>query len=500
MLKLILSTLFILITTHFLLSCQKPQTTPKDSVVIAINAIPPQLDPRLATDAVGMRLSNILFTGILRFNKDLKLEGELAKSWSYKNLTYKFELKPQLKFSDNSDVRARDIEWSINEFLKEGSAFADSFKVIDSYKVEYGPKNYYLEFKLKKFSSSFLSDLRVIKILRNDFLEKKIFSGPFIVESSDNKRIVLKSNSGFSFFKPHIKNVIFEIIRDDFTRYLKILNQEVDIIQNDMDFRRIAKLSTQKYLKVFHQTSLSMSYLLVNHTNEKLKNIESRKAIALTLQRENIIKYKFLNYAKLATSLIAPKHEMFNNEIFNFHQDIELAKKLAHESGLQTDNNHSSPLILKSTNNAQTVEILEVLANDLQQAQISVKAQVQDWGSLYEDIKSTKFDLALMKWVNLVDADIYRQALHTKETPPGRNRGQYSNSKLDSIVEQAREEENTQKRFELYKKAQQIAYDDFAVIPLWYDDDIAIVNSRVQNFQLYPTSDYYFLFDVFKED
>ena len=108
---------------------------------------------------------SMVFTALFHLDTNLGLVGELADSWSYKDLTYTFTLRPGLEFSNHLPVSAEDILFSFSEFMSPKSPFSSNFKMIEHIDAQYSEVERKLKIKLKSFSSSFLTDLRVIKIL-----------------------------------------------------------------------------------------------------------------------------------------------------------------------------------------------------------------------------------------------------------------------------------------------------------------------------------------------
>ncbi len=482
--------------------CTPKALSSKEEVRVAIGSSPASLDPRLATDATGMGISSLLFTALFHLDSHLGLVGELADKWSYRDLTYTFILRPDLTFSDHSPVTEEDLVFSFAEFMNPSCAFSSNFKMIDHIDVHYSSSVHSLKIKLKKFSSSFLTDLRVIKILPKKLVEKDRFgfashpigSGNFALVHDESNKIELQARED-SLVRPKIKYLSFYFIRDDYTRFLKLLSHEVDLAENEIDLRRVAEfVKRPDEFEVQKNPSLSMTYLLINLKRDLLKNVKVRQALDLALNRGDILKYKLEELALPATSLLSPIHPMFNSSLKNPDFNLEAARKLL--TGIELG---STSIQFKSSNTSNAVENVSVLVDQFKKLGLKFKQQSFEWGTFYSDIKSGNYDLALSKWVGLIDADIYRQAFDSHETPPGRNRGFYANPIVDSLVSKALETEDFETRRKLYFEAQKIVFEDLPVIPLWYDLDIAIVSRRIKNFHAYPTGDFQFANEIEKE-
>lgn len=482
-------------------ACTPHPASPNDEVRIAIGSPPASLDPRLATDATGMGISSLLFSALFHLDSHLSLVGEFASSWSYNHLEYTIILKPDLRFSDHSLVTEGDILFSFAEFMKPSCPFSGNFKMIERIEVRYNESQHVLKIKLKTFSSSFLTDLRVVKILPKKLVEGDRFgygahpvgSGNFFLIHDESNKLQLQARED-SLVRPKIKFLSFYFIRDDYTRFLKLLSHEVDLAENEIDLRRVSEFAKRAdEFDVQKNPSLSMTYLLINLKRDIFKDLKVRQALDLALNRQDILKYKLENLAMPATSLLSPIHPMFNSALKNPEFNVRAAQKLLESVSLAQQD-----ISFKSSNAASAVENATVIVSQFKKLGLKFKQQSFEWGTFYSDIKSGNYDLALSKWVGLVDADIYRQAFDSHETPPGRNRGFYSNPHFDTLVNEAVKTEDFEKRRQMYLEAQKIVFEDLPVIPLWYDLDIAIVSRRIKNFHAYPTGDFQFANEIEK--
>jgi peptide/nickel transport system substrate-binding protein len=471
-------------------------------VIVALGAPPASLDPRIATDASGMGISSLVFTALFHLDPELKLVGEFAQAWSYRDLVYSFQLRPGLEFSNHQAVTSQDILFSFSEYMDPKCPFSSNFKMIEKVEVNYSKLGGELKIKLKEYSSSFLTDLRVIKILPQklivnspqSFREHPVGSGNFEIMSDSSNDILLRARSTGSLIKPKIEKLDFKIIRDDYTRFLKLLSQEIDIAENEIDLRRINEfMKRPNEFEVQKIPSLSMAYLLINLRKDIFKNLKVRKALALALNRQDLIQYKLESLALPATSLLSPIHPMHNTGLVNPAFNLAEAIRLLSDVALP-----NRKISFKSSNAPNAVENASVIIDQFKKLGLKFEQQSFEWGTFYSDIKSGNFELATAKWIGLVDADIYRQAFDSKETPPGRNRGYYKNPKLDELVEKALKTEDFSKRRELYLEAQKIVFDDLPIIPLWYDLDVAIVSRRIKNFKASPAGDFMFANEITK--
>lgn len=492
----------VLLLLILLAGCTGKYKPPSDTLVVALGSQPTTLDPRYATDANGIRVGGLIFESLVHTGAGFKAAPEAAESWQYepRTKTYTFTLRPDLRFHNGRSVDPEDIEFSFAFYRGDKSPFASAFKIIQDVKATASAGGRLkVAVKLSHFSDKFLiGDLPSIKILPKaevlglgqDFSRALIGTGPFKYIKTDLNEIRLEG------VRAKIRRLTFKVVRDDYTRFQKLLKGEVDFAQAEVPAEKVKEFEKRPdEFKVFRYPGLTMTYLLLNFSDPLLKLKDVRSAIAMSVNREEIIQFKMNGLAREATSILTPNNPYFSSEIKNPAPDPARAKALINELGL-----NGSRLVLKTSNSPQAIDNGKVLANQLSRSGLQIGLESYEWGTFYQDVRKGRFQLATMRWVGTVDPDIYRMAFHSRELPPGRNRGSYINPELDPLLDQTATEENPERRRALIQRVQKIVHGDLAIIPLWYDEQVAIARSNVLDFEPSLTSDFLPLARVSKRE
>ncbi len=481
----ILTSLILIVVCAF--GCtRKPQSSP-DTLVFAISDSPKTLDPRFSLDANGQRINGLIFNGLVRVGPDLQLTGDLAKTWEYKNNTYTFILYSNLSFSDGSPVTAEDILYTFQVYQGEKSPFKSTLSSIKSVTVDFDKLEPTVTLKVDKFAAPLLTDLTLVKILpkkiveklKDDFNRSLVGTGSFTFVSQSANEIVLRARENHPRLQPKVKNLIFKIIQDDNTRFMQTVKGNIDIVQTGIPLSKVKYLEEKSSnFMVYKYIGPSMNYMLLNFKDDLIKHKALREALNLAINRDEIIKYKLEGFGLSATSIMPPNSPFFNPDLkpaaYNPTESERILKK---------ENLYGLPLLFKTSNNQETVEIAKVIAAQLEKVGFKVKLQSYEWGTFFDDINKGNFQVSMMRWVGITDPDIYRVAFHSEELPPRkRNRGSYVNKTLDRLLVNGIGISDTQKRIQHYKMIQDIVYKDLAIIPLWYNTQISIVNKRVKNY------------------
>ena len=469
--------LFVLV---FIVACTKKDEVAEKRIVFALTSEAKTLDPRYATDANGQRITNLIFNSLVRLGPKLKIQEDAAKTWQYENLTYTFDLYPGLKFSNGDMVTEEDILFTFEQYRRDNVPFKKSLSVIESVKADFSDiENPKVILELSEFSATLLEDLSVVKILSKKLSDETtnglVGTGSFVFEKQTPNEIILRARKDHNIVKPKVDSVSFKVIRDESTLFLKTLKGEIDIVQSDMPANKVENFLDSEDFYIHKYPGLKMNYLLLN-LKDSIFTKEIRQALAYAIDGDSIIKYKLSGLGMPATSILTPGNPFFNSGLEVMGYDLARAKSMI---GDLTDE-----IVIKTSSNSSAVENGKVISNQLNEAGFNTKVQSFEWGTFYGDIKSANFQAAIMRWVGASDPDIYRVAFHSKELPPvGRNRGFYSNEKLDDLLDGGRKIENLDDRIKHYLEVQKIVYDELPVIPLWYNTDVAIVNKRVLNYE-----------------
>lgn len=484
-----------------LVGCTSDEIPDNRTLVFAIESAPSTLDPRMATDANSQRLTQLIFNSLVRVGEDLNITSEAAESWTYKDKTYIFQLRKGLTFSNGRPLAREDILFSFESYLSSKSPFQTVFKSIEKVEVSES-EPFQIKLFLSHYNALLLTDLMLLKLLpKNEilsheqgFTKNPIGTGSFVLEEQQPNLIKLKARKDHPFAQPKIEVAEFKIIRDDNTRYLKLIKGAVDIVQTAMPPSKVRALEKNKSLNVFTYPGPSMNYLILNLKDSHLRELRTRQTLAQALNREEIVTYKLEGLGQVANSIIAPGNPYYHPDIKAPEFDLEKAK-----SFVQSKKLYNYPLTLKVSNTPQTVEVAKVIAHQLTAAGFNIKLQSYEWGTFFGDVRNGNFQIAMMRWIGTIDPDIYRLAFHSQEHPPGRNRGYYSNPLLDVLLDKGISIEDVKARIEHYKKIQKIVLEDLPIIPLWYNTQDAIVNKRVKGYRASQTSDFLNALHVYKD-
>ena len=273
-------------------------------------------DPGIAPDATSIDAINMVFTGLVSLDDQLRVVPQMASSWdvSTDHLAYTFHLKSGLQFSDGSKLDANDVAYSIDRSLSpainnqsgvgltylgliKGSTDRTTGKVktiIGTGVVVQDPNT--LVINLTQPGGYFLQALTyptsyvVEKSVADKFgtgwtdhLAGQGGDGPFMVKSySHTTGIKLVPNPHYYGSKPQLAEVDYLPFKDRQTSYNAYLAN-----QNDYADIPLAQVASAKSRKDYVLTpSLTIFYVGMNFLVKPLDNIKVRQAFALAVNRD----------------------------------------------------------------------------------------------------------------------------------------------------------------------------------------------------------------------
>jgi len=503
----------ICLTVLFLfLSCHR--SVPKDpgTLVIGVESYPENSDPRLAVDALSSKVNRLLYNGLFKLGENLEVMLDLAEKVSHlKETVIEITLRDNVFFHNGKKLTTRDVRATYQSILnpKKRSPHRSVFEKIK--KIELIDDRT-LRLELKEPFAPLTTSL-TIGILPEELAMSEedqdfvpIGTGPYrFVEARTREKIVLARFENYFGPKPKNKSLVFRSIYDDTLRTLEVIQGRLDIVQNAIPYVLLSAIKERKNLKLTTSTGINFSYIGFNLTDPILKKKKVRRAIALAINRDEIIRYKLKGLASPATSLLFPGHWAFDDHLKQIEFNPAKAKQLLEEAGFKDPDGNGPQvrfkLVYKTSTKKDRVELALLIAEQLKKVGIGVEVKPYEWGTFFRDIRLGNFQLYSLTWVGLTEPDIYYFAFHSSMLPPnGANRNHYLNARLDDLLEKGRKTVDRKERMEIYSKVQEIIFEDLPYVPLWYEQNWVVYQNNVKGYSLRPDAGFQNLVNTYKVD
>lgn len=490
-------------------ACKKREPSPK-TLEIAVQAGPITFDPRLATDAEGSKICDLIFNGLMKRDDDLRLVPGLAEKFEkLSDTSFVFHLRRGVLFHSGAPLTAGDVVYTYKSVIegKIASAFRETFSRIkdivaqDDYTVRMDLKEIYAPYETL-LTQGIVSKADAER-LGNKFGMKPVGTGPYkLVRFAPETIVELEANPLYFDDVPKTKYLRFHVVKDDNIRVLKLIKGDVDLVQNGIPPLILPKVLESKDVDMDSKNGLVTAYLGMNLTNPILKDLRIRKAIAYAINRDQIISHRLGGMAAKANSILSPFNWAYDRDLDGYAFDREKAKALLEEAGYKANfSRKTGPRFSYKTSTIKNrIDIARMIAHQLGEVGIDVKVLPYEWGTFYRDVKTGNFQLYSLSWVGVTEPDFLYEVAHSSRVPPaGLNRDRYNNPVVDALVEKGRVTINEKERKKIYKEVQRTLLEDLPFIPLWYEKNVVVYRKSLKGVKLRPDASYLTLVNVEKE-
>ncbi|MGC8763084.1 MAG: ABC transporter substrate-binding protein [Acidobacteriota bacterium] len=480
-------------------ACGRPP--PRASLVVAVEADPASLDPRLGSDVASDRAHRLLHRGLFATAPDGRPEPDLCEAFRYEDeRTLLLTLREGVRFSDGRPVTASDAAATLRSILEDRPP---SFRKGD----------------LGAVASVEVLDRRTLRIgLREPFApllsvlnfgilparEARMAHPPEVPTGCGPYRLRGRVRGQWLFFErnpyadpaPRSPTVAFKVVPDPVVRGLELRRGGVDLVVNDLPPDSLGYFLRRGYT-VVRSPGSSFAYVGLHCAHPPLDRPEVRRALSLALDRSAIVRHILSGFARPAAGLLPPEHWAAAPLSPPPYGPAE-AERLLDGAGLKRGRDGIRfRLSYKTSENKVSRAVAAVLAE--QWAAVGVEAEVRwlEWGTFYGDVKAGRFDAFGLTWVGVTDPDGLRLRFASTAFPPeGLNRGRYASPRVDDLLLRGAREGDWEARRALYVEAQRILAEEAPVLPLWHPDAVCVARPSVTGIVLPPDGNFSFLAHV----
>lgn len=498
-------------------STEAGSTTGEKILKVQVGPDPETVDPALNSAVDGGNMILHAFEGLLTLDENGQLKEGQAESWetSEDGLTWTFHLRDGLKWSDGTDLTAKDFVYSWQRVCDPNVAAPYAETVLgmvkgydeavagDITKLDVqAPDEKTVVVNLAHPCSYFgeLAAFATLNPVQQATVEANgdawatsadtyISNGPFMMtEWVPGSHITFSKNPNYWNAEAiKLDKLEFELIEDSNAAYSAYTSGEVDMIK-DVPTEEIPSLQGNDDFHV--EPIISTYYVSLNLQKEYFQDARVRKALSLAIDRNYVANTLMQGTYSPASSIVGPGWLDTDGSSFaenanggtpyidndNFDANLEEAKKLLEEAGYP--NGEGFPQIEYTTNDAG---YHKVVAEYLQQAWaaigIDLKVNIVEWASFTPMRRNGEFDVARNGWVG--DYTDPSNILEVFCTTNGNNDGKYTNADFDAAIEDSRVTTDAATRSADLHKAEDALMNDAGCIPIAYYNDFWLQSSKI---------------------
>ncbi|HYI09642.1 MAG TPA: ABC transporter substrate-binding protein [Thermoanaerobaculia bacterium] len=444
------------------------------------------LNPVVSTSRSDRLVANLLFTPLIYIDRDLQPIPGLADSWEISDdgLLYTFDLNPKATFSDGRPVRPRDVIFTLEKILdpkSEAVQITGSFdlldvartRVVDEDTVEIAFKQA-LATQLIKFNDVIIVPEHVYAPgnFRKDYNDRAVGSGPYrLVRWVPGKEVVVERRADYWGKRPYIQTVVFKVIGDHGTAFNALKRGELDesIVPSDTWWRERNNPEVTKKIEFQRFYTRNYNFIAWNNRNPLLSDKRVRRALAMSIPIESIIKDIFHDTARAMTGHFTPDEWAYNPTVPAIRHDLDGARKLLAAAGFVDSNGDGvvekngrpfkiSIVIIAGSSTAQ--QIAQMVQAELKKVGVQLDIALMDGAMAITRILAGNYEAAYLSWDLDPDPDPYI-LFHSSQIPPrGQNVVYYTNPEADRLIDAARRELDAGKRKDLYWRLHEVLSED----------------------------------------
>mgnify|MGYP003067190046 FL=1 len=498
--------------------------TSANGFTVQLGSNPETLDPALNSAIDGANTLITVFEPLLLIDENNEVIPGQAESYTVSDdgLTWTFTMRDGLKWSDGSDLTAKDFEYSFKRLAAPDTAapyaetvvgmidgYADAtgnpdkqgnmttepdFDALNVVASEDGKTltvtlSYPCAYFDKLAAFAAMSPVQQATVEANGDAwctepDTYICNGPYCIsEWVPSERIVLAKNpnyvGGWDSSKIVSDTITLLLLEDSSASYTAYNSGEAQLIK-DVPTDEIPSLTKAEDGGDFYvDTILGTYYLSLNDQKEPFNDVNVRKALSLAIDRDYVANTIMQGTYTPAYNLVGPgivdESGMFYDNANggktyiseDYEANLEAAKQALADAGYP--NGEGFPVIEYSTNDAgYHTPVAEYLQQAWGELGITVNINKVEWASFTPMRRAGDYDASRNGWV--MDYNDPSNMLELFTTGNGNNDGKYSSADFDAAIEASKVADKSV-HFQKLHEAEDILMNDYACIPVAYYND-----------------------------
>ncbi|OOG53247.1 peptide ABC transporter substrate-binding protein [Polaromonas sp. C04] len=484
-----------------------PPTKPTGQAILGFSQEVTVLHPLMTANEVDQGVWWNLFSPLWMIDADGKFVPQLAKAVptvenggiSPDGLTWRVELRHDVKWHDGKPMTAEDVKFSIG--LMKNPAFRARNRTAFEYIASVGVEgDNVITWKLKEpyaplasvLSWTFIVPAHILSQNSDpnspQFAAAPVGTGPFrFVSRETGNYVILEANTNYFGKPPFLNRLIFKYVPDLNAMYTQFKTGEIDFIGLQgipANFYKEAKALRNR--RVYASTRGAVENLTLNLAHPALADKAVRKALNIAIDRQSICDLVYYGVPKPANNYLVPTHWAANPNLPKPEYDPKKAAAMLDQAGwvrgadgIRAKNGVRLSFTSSTvTGNQLRAQTQQLIADDFKKIGVEMPIKNMVAAVLWADFwRNSEFDslMTAPTYTIASDPDVthrFGSGAIPKLTGSGSNVSQYKNVAVDALLARGRQEYNHAKRKEIYAKVQELIMDDLPFLPLFYEVQI----------------------------
>jgi len=479
-----------------------------NTLVIGFSPEPPTLTSAATTAGPTQAISSKIFDGLVTFDADAKPQPQLALSWNVApdGLAITFRLRPDVKWHDGAPFTSADISYSLLEvWRKLHGRGRSTFANVTAVEM---PDPLTAIIRLSRPAPYLLAALGSpeSQIVPRHIYEGKDFlsnpagnapigTGPFrFAEWRRGEFIRLERNPHYwAPDEPRLDGIIYKLVSDPAAAAAALETGEVHLVTSTQialnDIKRLKALPGIQLHDRPVDFTAGLAVFEFNLDRPALRDVRVRRAFAHAIDKAFLLEHVWHGFGTIENSPIPRSLAGFSDlSVPDYGYDPAKAAQLLDAAGLKPDTNG---VRLRLTHDpAPTGDMLQksalAIRDNLRRVGVELSIRSSDFPGFLKRVYADRdFDTIQYSASAGPDPAIGTQRFYWSQNfKPGvafSNGAHYASPRVDSLLEQAQQEPDAERRKALYHAFQQQVEEDLPRIPLIAGAAVTIASARVHN-------------------
>lgn len=457
---------------------QVPPKTLNGTVIVVNDGEPKSFQPNFQTDDYGFAICSNIYNTLTSLDNSYNIIPELATGYetAEDGLSITFTLNELASWHDGKPVTSLDVKYTLEKIVSEPTATASG--LIGAIASVDTPEPYKAVVNLKQPSASLIGFLSWYGVFilpahiyegtdwaTNPANMQPIGSGPFkFSEYKAGESVTLVANETYFGEGPYLEQLKFAIIPDVNTQVQSLQNGEVDYI-GALPSTQVATMQATPGFKVAEKIYPSPIYFGFNFKKEVLANADVRKAIAMAVDREQILQTALNGFGTTSDRFYPAVIEWASNpDAVAPAFDVDGANALLDEAGYPRNGDSRFSLTLYYfTSWPEVADTCTILQQQLAAVGITLELVSLEIGAWEEQVRAGDSDLAILGGFQGPDPANLTSRVGTDGSL---NLWFYSNPEVDEQLKQGDAATSQEARIPFYFKAQELLAQDLPILQL----------------------------------
>jgi len=405
-----------------------------------------------------------------------------------------FLLREDVRWHDGVPFTSRDVAFTYHAIMDEtvASPRKPDFDLIQKIETP-GPFEVLVTYR-KPYSpalNSWMMPLLPAHILEDkpadwwsdNFNRHPIGTGPFkFSQWKTNESLRLVRNDDYYQGAPWLDGVVFRYLPDPISIRLAFLTRQIDYW--GVSPWAVSSLLSDERFQIFRYPSSSYEYVGWNLRNPLFQDVRVRTAFAHAVNVPQMIEFILYGNGVQSNGIFSPHFWFSNPDIAPIPYDPAAAARLLDEAGWKPgpdgirvkDGKRMAFTLIVNQANEVRKDIATLVQDNLHSLGVEVNVEIYEWAVFISRfINKLEFEATVLGWSTGPDFDVY-QVWHSSQSDPGQlNFVGYKNPRVDTLIEQIRQEYDPGRVKQMAGEIQKLIFEDQPYLFLFVPNSTSVI-------------------------